>query len=216
MKRIKKILPVLLGVIVLMFGSLTVSAAEYTDADTTAVLQFTNFIKERKFEEYSYKVLFYTLDSSANKTYFCLISNKPCAHASPNLGSAFFSIENATSWELLKFSGGKVSNPQGNPYNEPSASGKGIYLLDNSVKHFVVASNYDVRLRSGSGLTNTIDCEKDTTGFFPIPPVERALKILPEVVRNQTKVILTTAVACLALLVILLVLPKKLPRFLKR
>lgn len=213
MKKIKKILPLLLGVMVLMFGTLTVSAAEYTVTDTTAVQQFTDYIDKQDLKDYSYKVLYYVDYSSSNRTYYYLVSDKPCSHRD-GVNRAFYSVNEDTSWYLLScsVSSGTVARDRG---GTASSADSALFLVGGT-GHRVVASNYDLLLRNSEGLTDTIDCEKDTTGFFPIPPVARVAEALPEVVQNQTGIILTIAVACLALLVILSVLPKKLPRFLNR
>lgn len=213
MKRIKKILPVLLGVMVLMFGTLTVSAAEFSDADSNAVQKFTNYIKEHNFENCSYQVLFYTVNSKGVKEYRYIVSSKPLAYRG-GVEKPFYAVEAGTSWNAFRLNDldGSVVGTHGGT----ASSANEAFMNLGSGERAVVASNYDLYAHNGIGIMDTIYCEKDTTGFFPLPPVERALETLPEVVRGQTKVILTTAVVCLALLVILSVLPKKLPRFLNR
>ena len=98
--------------------------------------------------------------------------------------------------------------------NYSASSTMGFYTMDGgsiTTAYFVPRfSSFALYNSSGSLLISAND------DFFKVPPVALAAVGLPEVVQNQTKVILTIAVACLALLVIFSVLPKKLPRFLNR
>ena len=71
------------------------------------------------------------------------------------------------------------------------------------VQDEIIYSSYDIKDQNGNI-------------FFrgPVTPVELALEELPETINSQVAVILTIAVVCLALLVTLSVLRKKLPSFL--
>ena len=106
------------------------------------------------------------------------------------------------------------------------------YKTDSEIYAVLEREIIDLTLRPGCSLSENPLCTrfgaprslirvvlqrfKSKADFFPSLPVALKAVGLPEVIQGQTKVILITAVACLALLVISLVLPKKLPRFLNR
>lgn len=212
MKKIKKILPLLLGVMVLMFGTLTVSAAEHTVVEATALKQFTAYIKDNNLKDYPYKAL-YRIDYPKASTYLYVVTDKPCSYKTGQAYTrGFYSNEDNTTFYVLIVNG---DNVQVDKKGVIKTSGSYLFNVTGDGAS-VVASNYTVYYRDNDGISDRIASEKDNTGFFPIPPVAKVAEGLPEVVQNQTRVILITAVACLALLVILSVLPKKLPRFLNR
>lgn len=226
MKRIKKILPVLLGVMVLMFGTLTVSAASHdaTDrvywervlSDRCASGAF-DFIKENGLTDYKYIMVmayadkvnavylsdcpFYkyqTVDGSSSK--WVVASYNP-----ENIDCRYVSLSctdtSVGAWKMNYKLTAKTTRVD-------LFEGHGDYSAYNTLSNykFVEYGSEDAYISASTGYTS----------FFPQPPVAQVATALPPVVQNQTKIILTIAIACLALLIILLVLPKKLPRFLNR
>ena len=204
MKKIKKILPVLLGVMVLMFGTLTVCAAEedspYYDNAMTVYDSFQKYVENST--EYSlsdFKFIYIGTYSSSNPItdYRLVASDKNFTYdedgrmrfqdgAIVYWGGKDFSAASST-MSFSRTSGALISS-----YYKPRFTSFNLYTSQGKLLSTV---NYD---------------------FFKKPPVALVAQNLPGVVTAQTKVILITAIACLALLTILLVLPKKLPRFLNR
>ena len=203
MKKIKKIFPLLLGIMVLMFGTLTVSAASITYPD--AMISFRNDVENycatKGYKEATYWYYRYWTGTFGDKYIEVYNTNTPL-------------IYNA---ETNKFT--LTPRDDGDYYcryfwNNSSGIQSTLRNADNigsRTASGTEAVNYDMKNSIGDVVISNTG-----TDFFPIPPVARVAEKLPGVVRNQTKVILITAVACLALLVILSVLPKKLPRFLNR
>lgn len=200
MKKIKKILPVLLGVMVLMFGSLAVSAAEpeYTAQDQAICQQLMTYAVNNNFPTHS----FYSFVKCRDGSYALYNSSGQLAYVNI-INSMLTAPKDVVGW-ALHYKEGKIiiRYPVGSTlkYNA---------CLENIASS--IFANYDVKY---------IDKEqvvyKSKADFFPSLPVAVLAVGLPEVIQGQTKVILITAVVCLALLVILSVLPKKLPRFLNR
>lgn len=196
MKKIKKILPVLLGVMVLMFGTLTVSAN--TGLPTTSD-EYNALLSEHLHDGYSY-IICVTDTDYPNKLDVYSFSREPFYKD----GYAYFTDKWSywiCSYDSLTKSWHEFKSVE---YNTSS-----MCSLILSAKKSIVYANHDLYYL---GANKKID-----KPFFRGPaPLVAVAEGLPEVVQNQTKVILIIAVACLALLVILLVLPKKLPRFLNR
>ncbi len=210
MKKIKKILPVLLGVMVLMFGSLTVSAAETNTVTENAKKVYSAGvanIESNKWENMGFK--YFLLTYSSNFDYFrMIVSDVPLRYVAGSLrtsghGASFnyFTVEYDVSKDKMSCAG--ISG------GTNAIADKAILTFGDSFNSLY--ANYDVYSSD-----SVINISADKTGFFPTPPVAQVAVALPPVVQKQTKVILTIAIACLALLIILLVLPKKLPRFLNR
>lgn len=189
MKKIKKILPLLLGVMVLMFGTLTVSAAEISAQAKADYNAFYQYCIERKIELGEYQIYdsryrqlaFMSTPGTYNKNLQAIQNSKIAVLQYDNDGNV-----------ILRYASDMYSSKAWQCCLD--------YLI----------SSYDI-----TDGTSYVYVKKDTTNFFP-HPVVAPVTALPEMVQNQTRVILITAVACLALLVILSVLPKKLPRFLNR
>lgn len=210
MKKIKKILPVLLGVMVLMFGTLTVSAAETNTVTENAKKVYSAGvakIESNKWENMGFK--YFLLTYSSNFDYFkMIVSDVPLRYVPGSLRSSgngasynYFTVEYDVSKDKMSYAG--IS---GGPN---AIADKAILAFGDSFNSLY--ANYDVYSSD-----SVINISADKTGFFPVPPVAQVAVALPPVVQKQTKVILITAIACLASLIILLVLPKKLPRFLSR
>lgn len=210
MKKIKKILPVLLGVMVLMFGTLTVSAAETNTVTENAKKVYSAGvakIESNKWENMGFK--YFLLTYSSNFDYFkMIVSDVPLRYVPGSLRSSgngasynYFTVEYDVSKDKMSYAG--IS---GGPN---AIADKAILAFGDSFNSLY--ANYDVYSSD-----SVINISADKTGFFPVPPVAQVAVALPPVVQKQTKVILITAIACLASLIILLVLPKKLPRFLNR
>lgn len=210
MKKIKKILPVLLGVMVLMFGTLTVSAAETNTVTENAKKVYSAGvakIESNKWENMGFK--YFLLTYSSNFDYFkMIVSDVPLRYVPGSLRSSgngasynYFTVEYDVSKDKMSYAG--IS---GGPN---AIADKAILSFGDSFNSLY--ANYDVYSSD-----SVINISADKTGFFPVPPVAQVAVALPPVVQKQTKVILITAIVCLASLIILLVLPKKLPRFLSR
>ncbi len=224
MKKIKKILPVLLGVMVLMFGTLTVSAAEndservYWESvlDSSFGRQLKSYIQE-SYSDYKYIAVrtennhkygvvylsdcpFYEF-KKVDETYYSIScynrDNVNCRYVTLN-----YSTPDFEKWSFSPDTGSSKMTQIN------------ISLMGGNHLSDRVLSNYEL-VKYGSE-DAYISTSTGYTSFFPQPPVAQAATALPPVVRNQTKIILITAVACLALLAISLVLLKKLPRFLNR
>lgn len=204
MKKIKKIFPLLLGIMVLMFGTLTVSAANedspYYDNAMTVYNSFQKYVKnstEYSFSDFKYIYIGTYSGSNPVTDYRLVASDKDFTYdedgkmrfqdgAVVYWGGKNFSVASST----MSFY--KTSGSLSSAYYTPRFTSFNLYTSQGKL---LSTTNYD---------------------FFKKPPVALVAQNLPEVVQSQTKTILIIAVACLALLVILSVLPKKLPRFLNR
>lgn len=224
MKKIKKILPLLFGVMVLMFGTLTVSAATL---DTSAV---TNAIEKQQFATYKYRCMY----TDGSKYYYATSDNPINVVMQWHNGAGY------ATYGYLDVKGNyavysmdlDISNISRKTYGE-TEDYKDVYATrfynisgsQNGKKDITVlqslfvASNFDMKYRVKTTYGGSSDADYgEYTDFFYITdsPITSAIMEIPKMVQGQTKVILTTAVVCLALLVILSVLPKKLPRFLNK
>lgn len=164
-------------------------------------------IESSKWENMGFK--YFLLTYSSNFDYYkMIVSDVPLRYVAGSLRTSgngasynYFTVDYDVSKDKMSYAG---------------ISGGTNTIADKAILNFgdsfsSLYANYDVYSSD-----SVICIYADKTGFFPVPPVAQVATALPPVVRNQTKVILITAVACLALLVILSVLPKKLPRFLNR
>lgn len=210
MKKIKKIFLLLLGVMVLMFGTLTVSAAESDTVSENAKKVYSAGvakIESDKWENMGFK--YFLLTYSSNFDYYKMfVSDVPLRYVAGSLRTSgngasynYFAVDYDVNKDKMTYAG---------------ISGGPNTIADKAIINFgdsfnSLYANYDVYSSD-----SVISIHADKTGFFPVPPVAQVAVALPPVVQNQAKVILITAIACLALLVILSVLPKKLPRFLNR
>lgn len=201
MKKIKKLLPVLLGVMVLMFGTLTVCASTVIDYGLS--LDSMNDVVTKAFDEkkYSHPVFSFT-----EYCYYKVDDENIVIYAT--LNHLYKQNYNSNSFALISENGG------------------GVYMIN----YNFVTKTYTGTTNSGSVMipyskitdmgssANIIDRQTGDVFFtrtLQVPVAVQAEK-LPELVQGQTKVILTTAVACLALLVISLASLRKLPLFLNR
>lgn len=199
MEKIKKILPFLLGVMVLMFGTLTVSAAETVDynlklSDMNAVA--TSYYDS---EHYSHDTFSFT-----EYCYYKYDDNTLYVYAT--LNHIYKSKYNEESFSLISENGGSIYRFK-------------YYIDSKTYDTYVSVSahqmNYSLitNLQSSANIIDSESGEVFFTRTLRLPVAVQA-EVLPEMVQGQTKVILITAVACLALLVILSVLRRKLPQFL--
>lgn len=200
MKKIKKVLPVLLGVMVLMFGTLTVCAAEpeYTAQEQAICQQLMTYAVNNNFPTHS----FYSFVKSNDGSYALYNSSGELAYVNI-INPMLSSHKDVIGW-ALKYKDGEIT------IRYPVGSTLRYNACLENISSSILA-NYDVKYISKEQVVY-----KSKADFFPSLPVAVRAVGLPEVVQKQTKVILTTAVACLALLAISLVLLKKLPRFLNR
>lgn len=196
MKKIKKILPVLLGVMVLMFGSLTVCAAETSNIDYESIAK-----KSGVLDKYPYYVM------EVNNSHVVVrMSDVPFIY-NTSAGHAFGLSQKGTLYLFDYYpSTDVIKDAKSISYNYDQ-----WFLTNNGAGHPIQFSysSHDIWFVGA-------DKENDKPVFRGPAPLVAVAEVLPEVVRERTTVILTTAVVCLALLVILSVLPKKLPRFLNR
>lgn len=194
----------------LMFGTLTVSAAETNTVTENAKKVYSAGvakIESNKWENMGFK--YFLLTYSSNFDYFkMIVSDVPLRYVPGSLRSSgngasynYFTVEYDVSKDKMSYAG--IS---GGPN---AIADKAILSFGDSFNSLY--ANYDVYSSD-----SVINISADKTGFFPVPPVAQVAVALPPVVQKQTKVILITAIVCLASLIILLVLPKKLPRFLSR
>ena len=185
---------------VLMFGTLTVSAAETVDYNLKLSDMNTVATSYYDSKHYSHPTFAFT-----EYCYYKYDNNTLYVYAT--LNHMYKSGYNSESFSLL---------------SENGIIYRFKYYIDSKTYDTYVEGaghqlNYSLITKLQSS-ANIIDRESGDVFFTRTlrPPVAVQAEVLPEVVQGQTKVILTTAVVCLALLVILSVLPKKLPRFLNR
>ena len=206
MKKIKKILPVLMGVMVLMFGSLTVSAKSvYSDADIKEMNAMIAYSKKINLPQYSNIIFIRTSETSSE----IFVSDNPLTFYATPMGYNTLYVNEETSFYKVSYAKETVTGATELATKSKAGAGRDI----NSAQTKYYYANYDIYCIYSNGTQKYADAETD---FFPRPPVAQVAVALLPVVQNQTKIILTIAIACLALLIILLVLPKKLPRFLNR
>lgn len=205
MKKIKKILPLLLGVMVLMFGTLTVSAADVKEiASINDELMENAFAKYRSERRLSSDVTLYAVKYS-NGIY---VSQRP-----------FVVYQNMIYYDLSVYPTAFMHVYSDNSITSYSTVAS-IYADSEGIPNSEIYRRCSTALATSCSSSHDLyDIDGKMVFHLPVvpePPVAKVAEELPEVVQNQTKVILTTAVVCLALLVILSVLLKKLPRFLNR
>lgn len=206
MKKIKKIFPLLLGIMVLMFGTLTVSAKSvYADADIKEMNSMIAYSKKVNLPQYANIIYIRTSETSSE----IFVSDKPLTFYFTPMGYPSLYVNEETNYYKVSYAKETVTGATDLQTGSKKGAGRDI----NSAQTRYYYANYDIYCIYTNGTQKYADAETD---FFPRPPVAQVAVGLPEVVRKQTKVILITAVACLALLVISSVLPKKLPRFLNR
>lgn len=201
MKKIKNILPLLLGVMVLMFGTLTVSASGLYPFPEGAYDTVLQYCEKNKLQIGKYRFAY-----RDGRCIYVVCSEVPLTYKEYT-ASDDYSFQLTGSGQVVTIKYVIDSKTLSHDFYYYS----GLNAVYSHYKEFTFATNYDITDAVGNTML-----KRDNTGFFPIPPVAKVAEGLPEVVQNQAKTILITAVACLALLVILLVLPKKLPRFLNR
>lgn len=203
MKKIKKILPVLLGVMVLMFGTLTVCAASedspYYDNAMSVYESFKKYVvNSTDFALSDFKYIYIGTDKVAPQSEYRLIASTEPFTVDSN---GYYKFGNG-----YVIAGGKNYGASSNmTFNKFGVCGS------MTTAYFIPRfSNFPLYNSSNTLLISAND------DFFKIPPVALVAQGLPEVVTAQTKVILTTAVACLALLAISLASLRRLPLFLNR
>lgn len=227
MKKIKKILPVLLGVMVLMFGTLTVSAATAdTEREYWESLLDSSFGKgvmsyiDGNYSGYKYVAILTENGQKYGRVFLSdcpfyeyqavdvngkLYSRVACYNKN-NIDCNYVVINYSTpNFSTWSFTGNKYSSKQSTIVLQ---SQSGERPSDKMLSNYAFVK-YDSE-------NNYIPTSTGYDSFFPRLPVTAVAEALPETVTNQTRVILTTAIACLALLTILFLLPKKLPLFLNR
>ena len=204
MKKIKILLAVLSAMIMLVGGCLTVCAADsYDTSDINACSAMIAYGKRMNYPSYPYMVF---MRNSTTGDISLAYSDKPfCGIKNLMGGTTFCTDSNANYYRLTYI------NQSPNVAVKPTHSTDGITLWDSNTK-MVFYPNHDMVCYYTNGVVS-VNWTADTD-FFPNPPIAQLAEGLPQAVLAQTKVILTIAVACLALLVILSVLRKKLPIYL--
>lgn len=196
MKKIKKIIPLLLGVMVLMFGTLTVSAS--SELPTTND-EYDVFLSKHLHDGFPYIIC--TSDTDSPGSLFVYSFSRE-----PFFKDGYVYFTDKWSYWICKYDSKNDSWHESKSVEYGTSNMCSLTLSD---KKSIVYANHDLYY---------VGANKETDKpFFRGPaPLVALAEVLPGAVLGQTQVILITAVACLALLVILSVLPKKLPRFLNR
>lgn len=195
MNKIKKILPIILAC-VLVFGScLTVSAEE-----NNRVLELDNNIYKNGYNYMCSKIpsldfKYFLKPSGANHAIY---STYPFISDD---GSRFYVSEKSNMVSVYFNDSGNVEKYS--TYSGNSSDKSGYILASTYGSSVQFMTSHDIRDFSGNVVFR-----------LPVVPIAQKAEELPEMVNNQIAVILTIAVACLALLVTLSVLRKKLPSFL--
>lgn len=184
MDKMKKILPLLLAVVMVLGGCLT-AHAEDTSSVTVSDITFPS-------DMYDYWILGYS-----DGTYYLHTSHCPMVCSA--VGSQYF-YGNVYTHAYIQYSSTDLEN-----WTVTSSAGSmssGIYL-----RFDILLTNYDIYYR------NTDEIFFQVPVVPPVPLVTVAEE-LPVMVTSQTKVIVIIAVGCLALLTSSLLLPKVLHKFL--
>lgn len=191
MKKLKKFLPILCACMLLFGSTLTVSATE-SEYDVSS------------FNTLKYTVIFdriITSDSGVGHSYnYIISSDKPIY--TDTTGKTYYISAGATVITYIKFGAGfiadssKYSGGSSSVMSSETAYESGFQLK-------IYCADYDI-----------YDSEGNLVFLSPLPPVERSLVQMEAEIQKQTQVILITAVACLALLITLFLLSKKLRIFL--
>lgn len=196
MKKIKKILPLLLGIMVLMFGTLTVSASAGLPSTND---EYDTFLSNHLHDGFPY-IICVNKSDSPDSLFVYSFSREPFYKD----GYAYFTDK--WSYWICRYDSlnDSWSENKSVEYNTSS-----MCALTLSKNNSIVYANHDLYYLGANK-------ETDKPFFRGPAPLVALAETLPEVVLSQTTVILIIAVNCLALLIILSVLPKKLPRFLNR
>lgn len=205
MKKKTKILLAVLSAMVMLFGScLTVFASNdgYNEDAVKACSSMMAYSKRQNLTQYQYKTFY----GYSNGSKYLVYSDKPLLGVAGVMGYATIVAQIDTQFYVLSYIN---DSPNISLVNHVASSEQSIFSFAQDGTYMFSA--YDVSCRYSNGTSVRWTAKED---FFPNPPVAEMAVPLGEMVQTQTKVILTMAVACLALLVILSVLPKKLPIFL--
>lgn len=203
MNKIKKILPIILS-LVLVFGScLSVNASTY-NIDT-----LSEVVSAKSLPLYGYNFCYFT-----GLQYVLVTSDSPCRIESLNsnfkvvrsasgVKSAEYVIDSDYNLITKTFSDGTYQTDYSFRKNfEDNGVWSSTTYSEEEFHDNIIESQYDILYANNEVF------------FHPVAPIQEALVELPETINNQIAVILTIAVVCLALLVTLSVLRKKLPSFL--
>ncbi len=187
-KKVKKILPILLAMVMLFGGCLTVCAEESTTSETPVYYPLP-------FKSSDYSCYFIRYYGGKSHFLLCALSNGKFAL---NDDGYLCCTENCT----YTYYDYVVGSDKG-----WSRSSTGTWSAEQSIMKFgndLLECNKNIYDSSGKLV------------FRAPVPLAAVAEVLPETIQNQTGVILTIAIGLLASLTILSVLPKKLPLFLKR
>lgn len=224
LKKLKKMLVVLFGVAVLMLGSVGVLAADnslssadlkkaYSVALKSAASEVnmsqSEFLKKYPYVACSYNSNFIAYSFRENDN----VNDAQYSGFDSYPAFGFYGAQGVKSYvAFVNVSDLTLSDVYLSEYGFSIAPKSGKLGFDS---FNTVFSNYDVHARAYStGNVDKVLSSKDTTGFFPRPPIAETAGDLPEVVAKQAGTILPVAVCCLALLTFSTVLLKRLPRFL--
>lgn len=191
MKKLKKILPIMLAMLMIIGSTLTVSAAE-SEYDVSS------------FNTLKYTVIFdrvITSGSGVGYSYnYIISSDKPIY--TDTTGTTFYIPEGATVITYTKSGAGFIADSSKYSGGSSLVSSKET-AYESNFQLTIYCADYDI-----------YDSEGNLVFLSPLPPVERSLVQMEAEIQKQTQVILIIAVACLALLTTSYLLSKKLRIFL--
>lgn len=187
MKGKKKILLLLLSLVMVFGMSISVSAKTLTDFEDVPQI----------YENQKYIMYYYD-----NRYWVHLFPNN--ANVSITVDETLFAItcntKHTTMW---------IDDPETSSYYDFGQTWQEVTTVDVGTSSgacaYMVESDY-----------NIYDSEGNLVFHVPLPIPVQAVVVLPAMIMTKTKIITTIAVSCLALLVVLLTLRKKLPIFLMR
>ena len=210
-KKVKKILPILLAMVMLFGSCLTVFAVsnvpnEHDAACLEKMVAYNATLNKESYPYQMYTRSYYETDEKYyTRLYFSdmpltsyYISNTYDTYVGVSSGCEYYYVDYAEPTETLKCS---------DVYNATKDGFIGASLT-------ILSANYRIDLYTDGVSTGKYYPSNES--FFPKPPIATAARPLVGAVKNQTGIILTIAIGLLASLIILSVLPKKLPLFLKR
>lgn len=189
MKKLKKIFPLLLSVMVLMFGSLTVCAAknigiyEPTETDSIKLQELLDYAESKGID-------------TKNKNYIFYVPNgTPLLYICDTITGITTNKDNPTCVQITFDNGYFVS----------------LNLTMQNTSLIVHPSDFCTNFSYSNSEFNLV---ANKTGFFPIPPVGKLAEQVPGVVKTQIQIIVPIVVGCLALLLGLTLSTRLLRKFL--
>lgn len=187
MKKIKKIIPLLLSLVMVLGMSISVSAKTLTDFET-----IPQIYENQKYIMYYYDCRYWVQ----------LFPNN--ANVSIIVNDTSFTItcdtEHVSMW---------IDDPDTNTYYDFGKTWQ-------EVTTFGAGTSFGSYAYMVESAYNIYDSEGNLVFHVPLPNPIQAVVVLPVMIITKMKTITIMAVSCLVLLIGLVVLPKKLPLFLPR